>query len=206
MGRAVCPPSQLLAWGIPVMVPADSWMGPGISADNQHGSHQECSWGCVFPSMSDTCVYDPKVSCSHSLPPWEAFQDQEAPIKLLLLCESLCSPLRVKSLSSPVPWGSSWPSKPNSLGACSLHWTFQAGEPDTGLRILILMGEPLQRNHFSVCGSTVRDMGLDFILSSPLPPVSLWFLLYVFIVDLFSRFQSFSSMVVLQIVMILMCL
>ena len=94
-----------------------------------------------------------------------------------------------------------------SGGLLPSSWTSQAGEPDTGLRILILMEEPLQCNHFSVCGSTLRDMGLDFILSSPLPPVSLWFLLDVFIVeDLFSRFQSFSLMVVLQIVVILMCL
>ena len=187
-------------------------MGPGISPNNQDGSHQECSWDCIFPSMSDTRVYDPRVSCSHSLPPWEAFQDQGTPIKLPLLCESLCSPLRVKSLSSPVPWGScnqvllAFKAK-LSGGLFPSSWTSQAGEPDMGLRVLILVGEPLQCNHFSVCGSPLRDMGLDYIMNSPLPPVSLWFLLYAFIVeDLFSRFQSFSSMVVLQIVVILMCL
>ena len=69
---------------------------------------RSCSW--MFPNMSDTGVFVPRVSCSHSLPLQEILQGQQvdlaqAPIKVLLLPWVLVhmrfcvSPLRVKSFS-----------------------------------------------------------------------------------------------------------
>ena len=48
------------------------------------------------------------------------------------------------------------------------------GEPDVGLRALTPVGEP------QFVGHSPRGMGLDYIVNSPLLPVSLWFFLYVF--------------------------
>lgn len=75
-----------------------------------------------------------------------------------------------------------------------------------GLRVLILWENLYSVIIFQLVGHSPGH-GVGLYHEFTLPPVSLWFLLYAFIVeDLFSRFQSFSSMVVLQIVVILMCL
>ena len=52
-----------------------------------------------------------------------------------------------------------------------------------------------------------RGLGLDYIAFTSLLPVSLWFLLYIFITKLFLLvFRSFSLIVLLKLVVISVCL
>ena len=77
-----------------------------------------------------------------------------------------------------------------------------ADKPDVGLRTLIPGGEALQYNYFLICGSP-GAYRIDYIMSQPLLLVSLWSLFYVCRCG--RSFQSFSLVVFLQIVEILVC-
>ena len=58
-------------------------------------------------------------------------------------------------------------------------------------------------NYPLVCGSHTEDMGLDYIVSPPLLPVLLWFLLHIFNCkwSFLIVFGSFSSIIALYIVL-----
>lgn len=75
------------------------------------------------------------------------------------------------------------------------------GEPDVGLRFLTPVGEPLQYNDSPACGSpTLRVWDLMSLRACPSYPSHCGSL---FISS--GRFQSFSSMVILQTFVILVC-
>ena len=119
----------------------------------------------------------------------------------------LCAPFK-NGVYFPQPSGSPkskphWPSKPNVLGA---HLP-GAGPPPPGWGAWWGLKTPhsLRRTSAIVIilpfvGLPPRGVGLDYTVSLPLLPVSLWFLLYIFCCRksfFFARFQSFSSIVAL---------
>ena len=98
-----------------------------------------------------------------------------------------------------------WCSNINALRACLPRcWTPQAGEPDLGPRTLTPVGEPLWYNNSPV--AQPRRYGI-WLYSQSTPPIHLMVLsLCLKLQKVFpSRFQSFSSKVVLQIDVILAC-
>ena len=53
-------------------------------------------------------------------------------------------------------------------------------EPDGGSDPSLLEENLCCCNYPPICGTPTQGMGLDYTVSLPLPPVSLWFLLYIF--------------------------
>lgn len=115
--------------------------------------------------------------------------------------EILRAPFKSVISVSPQSWGAPaskpcWPSKPSALGA---HL------PSAGIPAC-----RAQRGAQNFCPAVVLQFvghppGSDYIASPPLLPVLLWFLRYVFSGRSFLVGSSFSSMIVLQIVVILVC-
>lgn len=111
--------------------------------------------------MSDTNVFVPRVSCSHSLPLQETLQGQQvdlaqAPIKLLLLPWVLVhmrfcvSPLRVKSFSPSLV--GLLQLSPDGLQSRMLwRLLFPVLELGVAFRTLSAVGEPLQFNYSPMC-------------------------------------------------------
>ena len=96
---------------------------------------------------------------------------------------SVC-PLRV-SLYFPQSFGApeikpNWSSRSNALGNTFWVQDPQAGEPNMGLRTLTALENHCNIIILQFVGHPPRVMGLDYIASLPLLPVSLWFVLYVF--------------------------
>ena len=56
----------------------------------------------------------------------------------------------------------------------------QVGGPNVRFRSLTLWGEPLQCNYSLIVGHPLGGMKLDYTVSLPLLPISLWFLSCVF--------------------------
>ena len=128
-------------------------------------------------------------------------------------CDILCTPFKNEVSVSPSPVGLLILS-PAGLKS-QMFWELifpvqgpQAGEPDVGLRTLTAVGEPLQCNYPPVVGHPPGGKGPDYIASPPFLPVLLWFVPYVFSCrrSFLVGCGLFSSMVVLQIILILVCL
>lgn len=82
-------------------------------------------------------------------------------------------------------------------------------EPNVSLRLFSPLGEFLQLQTFSCFVVThLENLELDYIMTLPLLPVSLWFLLYIFSCRKSFLVGSifFSLIVILKIVRILVCL
>ena len=195
-GVGLCPHLfSCLAWG--ALAPTGFWVGL-MSQDSSSSVHRaECSpvrlppvsvspeWATASPRLQGVSKTS-KVGLA------------QASIKLLLWpCEIVCVPFK-SEVSSPVRlpesspiglqrqmlWGIVFPDPP-------------AGESNMGLRTLTPVREPLQYSYSPVCGYGIWLYPKS--THSAAFPVSL------VAEDLSGRFQSFSLMVVLQIVVILVC-
>ena len=100
-------------------------------------------------------------------------------------CEILCAPFKsgVSISHSPLGLPKVSPAGLQSQtfwGLIFLVQVPQAGDHDVGFRCLAPWGEPLQLQLFSRLWVTHWGMGLDYIVTPPLLPILLWFLLYIF--------------------------
>ena len=139
------------------------WVGPAIGATAPartgfHAAERAPEYGCrqcARPSVSaaapalQEALLDPQVGLA------------QAPVKLLL---RLYAPVKSEVSVSLSPVGlpkfkPRWPSKSNAVQVCLPGAGPRAGEPDVGLRTLTPVGETLQYNYSSVCGSPTREYG-----------------------------------------------
>ena len=147
------------------------------------------------------------------LPLWEALQDlqvslSQATFKLLSVrdlgtCEILHAPFKSRVYVSCSPLALPYASPTGLQSQHSGGLSSQCRTP--GLRSLIwgpelsLLGEnPCSCDYTLVCGMPTGGVGLDYTVSPPLLPVSLWFLLYIFSCEksFLLVFRSVSSIVI----------
>ena len=194
-------PVSCLAWGITALAPTGCWVGPGLGTNElEGGSHyddhpHQCPCGRKLPLWVATSVCVPKVSGSHPTSPGDsprpAGRSAQAPIRLLLLPWVLVHvrfcvhPLIVKSLFPPVLWNSqNWSPLAFRTECCGdlSSWCRvpRLGSPTWGSERSFLWKNLCNIIIFQFMGHPSRGMQLDYITTTPLLPVLLPFLLYVF--------------------------
>ena len=198
LGGAV---SQLscLAWAVPALIPAGSPVGPVFGANELEGRFQGVHQQQHPCSRRNSQELLPQVSVSHSgvsrscpLPPspgdsprpagqsgpdsYQVTSSAPGPGSRKVLCASLKDEVSIFcSLLGPLK--PPWPSKSNALGThLPSSWP---PELNVGFRPLTPEGGPLECNYSPACGASCWGYA-TWLCCESAPPLSLWFLLYVF--------------------------